>query len=65
MRPALDHHTREAVALAGIVAAGCWEAPLAVHVRTGLAAGLTPARRSARYWSRRPPSRGFHVRSAP
>jgi 4-carboxymuconolactone decarboxylase len=31
------------VAIAAIVAAGCWESPLSVHVRTGLAAGLTPA----------------------
>jgi len=42
-RPALDERTREAVAIAAIVAAGCWESPLSVHVRTGLAAGLTPA----------------------
>ena len=42
-RPALDHRTREAVALAAIVAAGCWESPLSVHVRTGVASGLTPA----------------------
>ncbi len=41
-RPALDERTREAVAIAAIVAAGCWESPLSVHVRTGLAAGLTP-----------------------
>jgi 4-carboxymuconolactone decarboxylase len=42
-RPALDERTREAVAIAAIVAAGCWESPLSVHVRTGLSAGLTPA----------------------
>ncbi|WP_063753457.1 carboxymuconolactone decarboxylase family protein [Kutzneria sp. 744] len=42
-RPALDERTREAVAIAAIVAADCWESPLSVHVRTGLAAGLTPA----------------------
>jgi 4-carboxymuconolactone decarboxylase len=42
-RPALDERTREAVAIAAIIAAGCWESPLSVHVRTGLAAGLTPA----------------------
>ncbi|MFI9379764.1 carboxymuconolactone decarboxylase family protein [Kutzneria sp. NPDC052558] len=42
-RPALDERTREAVAIAAIVAAGCWESPLSVHVRTGLAAGLTAA----------------------
>ncbi|MFC0543147.1 carboxymuconolactone decarboxylase family protein [Kutzneria chonburiensis] len=42
-RPALDERTREAVAIAAIVAAGCWESPLSVHVKTGLAAGLTPA----------------------
>ncbi|HEY4023074.1 MAG TPA: carboxymuconolactone decarboxylase family protein, partial [Pseudonocardiaceae bacterium] len=42
-RPALDPRMREATALAAIVAAGMVEAPLAVHVRTGLSAGLTPA----------------------
>ena len=42
-RPAIDPRMREAVALAAIVAAGMVEAPLAVHVRTGLGAGLTPA----------------------
>ena len=42
-RRTLDPRTREAVALAAIVAAGCTETPLTVHTRTGLAAGLTPA----------------------
>jgi 4-carboxymuconolactone decarboxylase len=41
-RQALDPRTREAVALAAIIAAGTAESPLSVHVRTGLAAGLTP-----------------------
>jgi len=41
----LDPRTREAVALAAIVASGIYMygTPLAVHVRTGLAAGLAPA----------------------
>lgn len=42
-RTALDPRMREATALAAIVASGMVEAPLAVHVRTGLGAGLTPA----------------------
>jgi 4-carboxymuconolactone decarboxylase len=42
-RTALDPRTREAVAIGAIVASGCVGTPLAVHVRTGLAAGLTPA----------------------
>lgn len=42
-RTALDPRMREAAALAAIVASGMVEAPLAVHVRTGLGAGLTPA----------------------
>jgi alkylhydroperoxidase/carboxymuconolactone decarboxylase family protein YurZ len=42
-RPALDPRMREAAALAAIIASGMVEAPLAVHVRTGLGAGLTPA----------------------
>jgi 4-carboxymuconolactone decarboxylase len=41
-RPALDPRTREAVALAAILAAGTDGTPLAVHLRTGLAAGLAP-----------------------
>lgn len=41
-RTALDPRTREAVALSAIVASGCTTTPLAVHVRTGLAAGLAP-----------------------
>ncbi|MEV6826061.1 carboxymuconolactone decarboxylase family protein [Amycolatopsis sp. NPDC051102] len=42
-RPALDARTREAVSLAAIVAAGMVGPPLSVHLRTGLAAGLSPA----------------------
>jgi 4-carboxymuconolactone decarboxylase len=42
-RRPLDPRTREAVALAAIIAAGCTDTPLTVHTRTGLAAGLTPA----------------------
>jgi len=42
-RTVLDPRTREAVAIAAIVAAGCADTPLTVHVRTGLAAGLTCA----------------------
>lgn len=42
-RAALDPRTREAAALAAIVASGMHGTPLAVHVRTGLAAGLAPA----------------------
>jgi 4-carboxymuconolactone decarboxylase len=42
-RPALDPRMREATALAAIIAAGMVDAPLSVHVRTGLSAGLTPA----------------------
>ncbi|MEU5261658.1 carboxymuconolactone decarboxylase family protein [Amycolatopsis sp. NPDC021455] len=42
-RPALDARTREAATLAAIVAAGMVGPPLSVHLRTGLAAGLSPA----------------------
>jgi 4-carboxymuconolactone decarboxylase len=42
-RPALDGRTREAATLAAIVAAGMVGPPLSVHLRTGLAAGLSPA----------------------
>jgi 4-carboxymuconolactone decarboxylase len=42
-RTALDPRTREAVALAAIIAAGMTDTPLSVHVRTGLANGLSPA----------------------
>ena len=42
-RTALDPRTREAVTLAAIVAAGMTGPPLSVHVRTGLASGLSPA----------------------
>ncbi|WP_037577059.1 carboxymuconolactone decarboxylase family protein [Phaeacidiphilus oryzae] len=41
-RTALDPRTREAVALAAILAAGMYEGPLRVHLGTGLAAGLAP-----------------------
>ncbi|MFE0100526.1 carboxymuconolactone decarboxylase family protein [Streptomyces sp. NPDC059009] len=41
-RPALDPRMREAAALAAILASGMYERPLAVHLRTGLAAGLAP-----------------------
>ncbi|MFE9222941.1 carboxymuconolactone decarboxylase family protein [Streptomyces lavendulae] len=41
-RPALDPRLREAAALAAIIASGVTGTPLAVHVRTGLAAGLAP-----------------------
>ncbi|MFJ9786287.1 carboxymuconolactone decarboxylase family protein [Amycolatopsis sp. NPDC101161] len=42
-RPALDSRTREAATLAAIVAAGMVGPPLSVHLRTGLASGLSPA----------------------
>ena len=42
-RPALDNRTREAATLAAIVAAGMVGPPLSVHLRTGLASGLSPA----------------------
>lgn len=42
-RLALDARTREAATLAAIVAAGMVGPPLSVHLRTGLAAGLSPA----------------------
>ncbi len=42
-RPGLDNRTREAATLAAIVAAGMVGPPLSVHLRTGLAAGLSPA----------------------
>ncbi|MGW5747138.1 carboxymuconolactone decarboxylase family protein [Amycolatopsis sp. NPDC003861] len=42
-RPALDARTREAATLAAIVAAGMVGPPLSVHLRTGLASGLSPA----------------------
>ncbi|WP_329045151.1 carboxymuconolactone decarboxylase family protein [Amycolatopsis sp. NBC_01488] len=42
-RPALDPRTREAATLAAIVAAGMVGPPLSVHLRTGLASGLSPA----------------------
>lgn len=42
-RPALDPRTREAVALAAILAAGMHGTPLAVHLRTALASGLSAA----------------------
>jgi alkylhydroperoxidase/carboxymuconolactone decarboxylase family protein YurZ len=42
-RQALDPRTREAVAIAAIVAAGMVDVPLRVHTRSALAAGLTPA----------------------
>lgn len=42
-RPGLDSRTREAATLAAIVAAGMVGPPLSVHLRTGLAAGLSPA----------------------
>ncbi|WIV53533.1 carboxymuconolactone decarboxylase family protein [Amycolatopsis nalaikhensis] len=42
-RPALDSRLREAATLAAIVAAGMVGPPLSVHLRTGLASGLSPA----------------------
>ncbi|MEC3974140.1 carboxymuconolactone decarboxylase family protein [Amycolatopsis sp. H20-H5] len=42
-RPALDPRTREAATLAAIDAAGMVGPPLSVHLRTGLASGLSPA----------------------
>ncbi|MEU8637623.1 carboxymuconolactone decarboxylase family protein [Amycolatopsis sp. NPDC048633] len=42
-RPALDGRTREAATLAAIVASGMVGPPLSVHLRTGLASGLSPA----------------------
>ncbi|MCP2259910.1 4-carboxymuconolactone decarboxylase [Streptoalloteichus tenebrarius] len=42
-RSALDPRTREAIALAAVMASGTTETPLAIHVRTALAAGLAPA----------------------
>ncbi|WP_206739501.1 carboxymuconolactone decarboxylase family protein [Streptomyces sp. L2] len=42
-RQALDARTREIAALAAIVASGMCGTPLAVHVRTALAAGVAPA----------------------
>ncbi|SHG04718.1 carboxymuconolactone decarboxylase family protein [Streptoalloteichus hindustanus] len=42
-RPAFDPRTREAVALAAVMASGTTETPLAIHIRTGLASGLAPA----------------------
>lgn len=42
-RPTLDPRLREACALAAIIASGMVDTPWSVHVRTGLAAGLTPA----------------------
>ncbi len=42
-RPALDARTREAATLAAIIAAGMVGPPLSVHLRTGLASGLSPA----------------------
>lgn len=42
-RRALDPRLRESVALAAIISSGMVGAPLAVHLRTALAAGLAPA----------------------
>ncbi len=41
-RPALDQRAREAVVLSALVASGMHGAPLAVHLRTALACGLSP-----------------------
>jgi 4-carboxymuconolactone decarboxylase len=42
-RQVLDGRTREVVALAAIIASGCFGSPLSVHVKTGRAAGLSTA----------------------
>ncbi|MFD9889996.1 carboxymuconolactone decarboxylase family protein [Amycolatopsis sp. NPDC059027] len=42
-RPGLDARTREAATLSAIVAAGMVGPPLSVHLKTGLASGLSPA----------------------
>jgi alkylhydroperoxidase/carboxymuconolactone decarboxylase family protein YurZ len=42
-RPALDPRTREAAAIAAIIASGGAGTPIRVHTRTGLSSGLAPA----------------------